>query len=175
MSILETRLAVQFSSSAWNQSRDADVRRRAYTGGRGVEEEEEGPRARVQCQTTWQTVQEGSGNGGKRGTVRHVKLTNRSGLAGFRIPRVIGRDPVARSGTMVSPRSTARPRSVREGTARARQATPLPRTPDAHPHILALPILAEESGFRQYLPRVRFQGSPSNSDDTREGVGWCDF
>ena len=59
----------------------------------------------------------GGGEGdGKQGTARHVKLTNRSGLAGFRIPRVIGRDPVAPSGTVVSPRSTARP--VREGKGR---------------------------------------------------------
>ena len=117
---------------------------RACTGGRGVEEEEEegpwGPPCWFNANRLGKQSNErerGRERGrreasGKRGPVRHVKLTNRSGLAGFRIPRVIGRDPVAPSGTVVSPRFA----SFRESGVRA-PSNPF-STHDAHPHTLAV-------------------------------------
>lgn len=105
--ILETRVVVRFSSVAGTKTTQMSSGMRACTGGRAEEEEEEGPWAAFNANRLGkQSIEGWGGEAGKRGPVRHVKLTNRSGLAGFRIPRVIGRDPVAPSGTVVSPRPT---------------------------------------------------------------------
>ena len=112
---------------------------------------------------------------GKQGTARHVKLTNRSGLAGFRIPRVIGRDPVARSGTVVSPRSTARP--VGEGKGRC---NPLfhARCPSAYisgahpgPEIRFSTIPAAEDHHARGEVRRHLGGLPDSRPGTRSIFG----
>jgi len=97
------------------------------------------------------------GNGSSRALVRHVKLTNRSGLASFRIPRG-HRWPLGPREQRCTPRSSSdlrdreRERGRKHGGSGRRTCNPLPLFVLQCAHCPSAYITAK-SGFRQYLMR----------------------